>query len=257
MQEQRHVDSVLEAAFKRMVVSMLKEEDMEKLFLLLEEGGEDVKEVEQEVLRRIKRSDEEQCLRVLHLTVGREEESFKHLEEKALEVMTRSYSFFSETLWTDFAVKQLSLAAFTKLARAAKKAKLDWDKSDYSGHDCLSDSESESSECDSGQLSDPSMQEDFKALLVWVEREDVEKARRDLVLAVFKTKERSSKGLVLQWMKRKIAGWERKEREEEEEMARIEEELRKDEAMGIPFSFDIPGAYGRRMDARYVITCVW
>jgi hypothetical protein len=152
VQEQRHVDSVLEAAFKRMVVSMLKEEDMEKLFLLLEEGGVDVKVVEQDVLRRIKRSDEEQGLRLLHLTVGREEESFKHLEEKALEVMTRSYSFFSETLWNDFAIKQLSLTAFTKLVKAAKKAKLDWDKWDYSGYGCLSDSESESSEYDSGGM---------------------------------------------------------------------------------------------------------
>jgi hypothetical protein len=35
----------------------------------------------------------------LQETVSRNEERFNHLEEEAMELMTRSCSFFSETIW--------------------------------------------------------------------------------------------------------------------------------------------------------------
>jgi hypothetical protein len=90
-----------------------------------------------------------------------------------------------------------------------------WDKTKYSRYGCCTDSDDSSSESDYGQLSD--MQEDFKAILVWVEREDIEKSRSDLVMAVFKTGVRKSRACVIRWMKSKIADWGKKERRGKDE----------------------------------------
>merc|ERR1712096_387551 len=245
-------------AFNRMVASKMQNESMEKLFQLMDPTVEEALNpltpccAEEEVLKRISKSDERECLKVLQETVSRAEDRYNHLEEKAIAVMTKSYSFFMETIWTDFAVKELSLEAFTKLAGSAKRAKISsWDKSSYSGFYADSDdSDSEHSDSEFGQLSCTSMQEDFKAILVWVEREDIDEEKRNLVLAVFKTSQRKNKALVLQWMKKKIADWEGKEGEEEEEWKRIEDETKRDRALGIPFSSGIPGLYGRRLDNR-------
>jgi len=204
----------------------------------------------EELLRRIQESDVKACLNVLQeiVRIPRQSRLWNELEEKALEVMTRSYSYFNETLWEDFAIKDLSFEAFKKLCSAAKRAKPSWDKSSYGG---VTDSDDSNSEDEYGQLNCPSMKEDFKAILHWIQREDIEEGRRDLVLAVFKTSGRKSKASVLLWMKAKIENWERKEREEEEEMKRIGEEVERDRALGIPFTSGIPGPYGARLDARF------
>jgi len=238
------------AAFNAVMAVRLQKEDMKTLFekLIDPEVPETcLKYLEDEILRRIGKSDEEECLKVLQETVGREEERFKSLEEKALEVMTRSYSYFSETIWTRYAYKELSFEAFKKLASEAKKARVIWDTSSYSKY-CIDDSDDSNSESEYGQLSD--MKEEFKSILVWVEREDIDQSRRDLVMAVFKTGVRKSRASVLKWMRHKIATWERKEREEEEEMKRIDAKVKRDIALGIPFSSGIPGGRGRKLDAR-------
>eukprot|EP00092_Neocalanus_flemingeri_P090073 GFUD01114063.1.p1 GENE.GFUD01114063.1~~GFUD01114063.1.p1 ORF type:complete len:360 (+),score=100.44 GFUD01114063.1:155-1081(+) len=236
--------------------SKFKQETMENLFKLMDQEADyncDIS-AEEEVLRRIGQSEVDDCLRVLQETDLREEERFHHLEEKALQVMARSYSYFSETIWTNFAVKELSYEAFKKLASAARKAKPDWDESRYGSiySSCCSDEPNcACSESDYGQLSEESFQEDFKAILTWVEREDVGTERQNLVLAVFKNNQRKNKSSVLHWMKKKIKGWEIKEKEEEEEMKRIEEEVERDRALGIPFTCGIPGEYGEILDARF------
>jgi len=238
------------AAFNAMMAIRLQKEDMKRLFekLMDSEVPETcIKYLENEILRRIGKSDEKECLQVLQETVGREKERFDNLEEKALEVMTRSYSYFSETIWTPYACEELSLEAFKKLANAAKKARVIWDTSSYSKY-CRDDSDDSNSESEYGQLSD--MKEEFKSILVWVEREDIEQIRRDLVMAVFKTRVRKSRASVLKWMRHKIATWERKEKEEEEEMKRINAEVQRDIALGIPFSSGISGGRGRKLDAR-------
>merc|ERR1719318_378283 len=120
-----------------------------------------------------------------------------------------------------------------------------WDTSSYSGYS--TDSDDSTSESEYGQLSD--MQEEFKAILVWVEREDIEQSRRDLVMAVFKTGVRKSRASVIRWMKSKIAAWDMKEREEEEEMKRVEAEVKREIELGIPFTSGIPGRKGRKLDA--------
>jgi len=199
-----------------MVASKMQNESIEKLFQLMDPTVEEALNpltpccAEEEVLKRIGKSDERECLKVLQETVSRGKDRFNHLEEKAIAVMTKSYSFFMETIWTDFAVKELSLEAFTKLAGSAKRAKIsNWDKSSYSGfYEDSDDSDSEYSDSEFVQLPCTSMHEDFKAILAWVEREDIDKA------------------LILQWMKKKIADWEGKEREVYEERKRIEDELK-------------------------------
>jgi len=212
-------EAVLEA-FNRRVASRMQNENMEKLFQLMDptvQEADCIKLAEDEVLRRIGNSDKKECLEILQETVSRGEDRFNHLEENAITVMTKSYSFFMETIWTDFAIKKLSLEAFTKLAGSAKRAKI-------SSWGCYPDSDdSDSENSNFGQLSCPTVQEDFKAILVWVEREDIDEEKRNLVLSVF-TK---NKALVLQWLKKK---WER-----------IGEETKRNRALGIPFSSEIPG----------------
>jgi len=235
------------AAFK-MVATRMQKEEMKRLFDLMDPAvqvASCIKLAEDEILRRIGSSDEKECLKVLQETVARGEERFNHLEENAMKVMTRSYSYFCETIWNPYAYEELSFEAFKKLASAAKKAKTSWDTSRYSGY---TDSDDSTSESEYGQLSD--MQEEFKAILVWVEREDVEQSRRDLVMAVFKTGVRKSRASVIRWMKSKIAAWDKKEREEEEEMKRIEDEVKRDIELGIPFTSGIPGRKGRKLDAQ-------
>ena len=232
----------------RLVVERMKGKEVVRLLALMDEKeGQSSNFAKQEVLRRIGQSDQKECLEVLQETVKRGDLKFQNLEDQALEVMTRSYSYFSETLWTQFAIKTLDMKAFTKLATAAKKAKTRWDESDYGG---VHDPNDSNSEDEYGQLSDGSFQEDFKAILSWVEREDVDIEKRNLVTAVFKTKVRKSRCSVIRWMKKKVENWERKEREEEEETRRIEEEVAMDRAMGIPFTCGIPGPYGQRLDDR-------
>lgn len=44
-----------------------------------------------------------------------------------------------------------------------------------------------------GQLECPSMQEEFKGILRWIQRDDIEERRKSLVVAVFETPERIGK----------------------------------------------------------------
>eukprot|EP00092_Neocalanus_flemingeri_P047070 GFUD01053219.1.p1 GENE.GFUD01053219.1~~GFUD01053219.1.p1 ORF type:complete len:263 (-),score=79.77 GFUD01053219.1:8-796(-) len=221
------------------------QEEMENLFKLMNQETHR-KLPEEEILRRIGESNVAECLRVLQESVSLGGKRFRNLEEKALQVMVRSYSYFNDTIWTDFAYKILGDEAFKKLSSAAGRAQPGWDKSPYGDEpDCAC------SLTDFGQLSCPSVQLDFKNILSWVEKEEICPERRNLVLAVFENSQRRTKASVLQWMKKKIEGWEIKDKEDEEEMKRMEEEFEMDRAMGIPFSCGIPGPYGERLDARW------